>query len=125
MVYWFDGEDRIVKADADWQRGADANDAPDLTVAAVKQQHLSDFISDPTSIHLWEILLRRTRDEGRLSVSIRCDAPDARRVLRLALARDGGLVRVTAHVVAESVQLLDPRDPFCWGIGAAPEAPRS
>ena len=21
MVYWFDGEDRIVKADADWQRG--------------------------------------------------------------------------------------------------------
>jgi len=25
----------------------------------------------------------------------------------------------TAFVTAEAVQLLDPRDPFCWGIGAA------
>ena len=30
----------------------------------------------------------------------------------------------TAYVTAESVQILDPRDPFCWGIGATPEAQR-
>ena len=28
----------------------------------------------------------------------------------------------TAFVNAEGVQLLDPRDPFCWGIGAPPRS---
>jgi hypothetical protein len=104
MDYWLDSEDRIVKTDDRWLPFAVANGAPELTPEAVCGRHLAEFISDPTTVELWEDLLRRVREGRRLSIPIRCDAPHVRRRLELGLEPDGGLLRISSLTLSEELR---------------------
>lgn len=116
MHYWLDERDRIVKVDEGWSAFASANGASALTPESVMGRPLSDFISDPTTLHLWQNILRNARRGAFRPVRIRCDAPDRRRVLTITLALEGGLVRVTSTVETETPR---PSFPACTTDSAA------
>lgn len=102
MRYWIDSRDRIADVDETWLPFAIANGAPDLTPKNVCGRPLEDFISDPTTAHLWTQILARAREGVPLQIRIRCDAPDRRRLFRLDLARDG-----LEHIRVQSETLLE------------------
>jgi hypothetical protein len=98
LDYWIDRFDRIVDVSSDWWEFARANGADHLTPEAVRGRPLWDFIGDPTTRHIWEILLHKARRGVTRPVTLRCDAPDARRLVKVVLSAERDLVRVTSTV---------------------------
>lgn len=97
--YWIDAADRVAKVGDGWLDFARENGAPALTPDSVEGRPLGSFISDLTTTHLWELLLRRAWTGVPVRVPLRCDAPALRRVLTLDLSRDGDLIRLRSTEV--------------------------
>ena len=102
MRYWLDSADRIVRVDDAWLPFAAANGAPELTPDFVRGRPLWGFISDPTTVQLWELILARVRGGAAVAVQIHCDAPDRRRLVRLTPTLDeSGLICIASESLAE------------------------
>lgn len=101
MDYWFDAQERIAKVDDSWLEFATANGSAGLTPESVLGLHLSSFICDPPTRHLWAKFLRKAREGNTPRVTLRCDAPDRRRLLELTVTQEGELTRVTSTLLSE------------------------
>lgn len=101
MEYWFDSSDRIASVDENWSVFACENGAASLTPDAVCGLHLNNFISDPTTRQIWELILRSARKGNPVGVSIRCDSPDRRRRISLRASFEGDLTRVNSTLISE------------------------
>lgn len=107
FVYRLDAGDRIAYVNDAWGAFAAENGRPDLRERALGSS-LWDHVSGSEVRQLWRLLLARARTSLRpAEVSFRCDAPEVRRTLVMALlpAADGG-VELRARVVR-----AEPRAP--------------
>lgn len=119
MRYWLDEHDRITNADETWDEFAIANGAPSLLRADVVGHEVWDYIADPATRQLWELLFARAREKGRVHVQIRCDGPTVRRHLLVAVYSDSSRsLEISSEILGlesrPSQELLDsaaPRSP--------------
>jgi hypothetical protein len=117
IAYRLDGDDRISDVSADWGAFARENGAPELAGRTILGRSIWDFVAGDEARVLWSRLFARcraTRENRRLPY--RCDGPDVRRFLVMALeAPKGSDILCVSHVVREesraSVSLLDPAVP--------------
>lgn len=117
MVYRVDHLDRITYVDEQWGSFAAANGAGELAVGAITGTRLWDHLSDPTTCHLYQLILGRIREQGRgMRIPFRCDAPASRRFMELSLnplpGQDVELVSKTLREeTRDRVALLDSSVP--------------
>jgi hypothetical protein len=117
IAYRLDGDDRIADVSAEWGAFARENGAPELAGRTVLGRPIWDFVAGVEARLLWSRLFARcraTRESRRLPY--RCDGPDVRRYLVMALEAPGGSdILCVSHVMREepraSVPLLDPAVP--------------
>lgn len=113
ISYVLSPDDTIESVSGPWDAFATENGAPALTVASVVGRPLAEFITDPTTSHIYERLVRRVRQEDRMvPLALRCDGPSCRRWLRLTVHPiGGGRVRFESRIVRQeardAVPLLD------------------
>ena len=112
--YQLDSDDRIRQVGGDWNDFARRNGAPELNADAVVGRPLWEFIAGPETRHLYQVLLRMTREQQRaVNVPFRCDSPTCRRDMELSIApAEDGAIELSATLTAERdrpyVALLDP-----------------
>ena len=117
IAYRLDGDDKISDVSADWGEFARENGAPELAGRPVLGRSLWDVVVGAEARLLGSRLFARcraTRESRRLPY--RCDGPDVRRYLVMALeAPTGSDILCVSHVMREepraSVLLLDPGVP--------------
>jgi hypothetical protein len=92
VIYRIDSNDRLVYADGDFQRFAEASGEPELTARWLGQP-LWHCIRDEDLRAVFVALVGRARAGHSLSVNTRCDSPGAPRavVMRIAPVGDGGV----------------------------------
>ena len=84
ITYHIDHADRICRVGDGWQAFASENDAPELTRAAVENEVIWNFISDPDTRVIYRLIFDAVRTRMRpLTVSYRCDSPTTRRFMEL------------------------------------------
>jgi hypothetical protein len=114
-TYRVDAGDRITSLGGDWLAFAAANDAPELTPEAVVGRLLWAFVAGEGTQQLYRHLMKRVRASGApIVVPFRCDSPNLRRDMRLALSHlSGGTIEFRTRLVRASprttLALLDRR----------------
>ena len=114
-VYRIDASDTITYVNPEWTRFAQANDAPDLTAAAVMRKSLWAFVSGVDTQSLYRELFRNLRAHpSELVIPFRCDSPTIIRHMSLTLRslKAAGIEcegRVLQQEVREPVALLSKR----------------
>ncbi len=94
VAYTVDADNRFTWMCEHWWPFARDNEAPELHPDRVMGTDLLSYISDPTSRHLYELLLARSRrDPTPMSLDIRCDSPTKRRFIVITMrgAADGSV----------------------------------
>lgn len=96
-----------------WLQFALENGADGLGADAVIGMSLFDYIADPTTRHLYDLLHRRVlRSERTVTVPYRCDSPTLRRFMEMELCASAGLLVYRNRVVRleerAAVELWDP-----------------
>lgn len=92
LTYRIDSAGHIVSIEGPWDAFAEENDAPALAARVVLGRPLFDFIAGVDVRHIYDLLIRRVRSGRTIEVPFRCDAPAARRWLRLSMAPAGDLI---------------------------------
>lgn len=123
--YRLDRDDRIAWMDDAWVAFAERNRAPELANPMIRGQPLWDFVAGIETRHLYELLFASVRRSGRVvELPFRCDSPDLRRFMKLAVeALPGGELELRATLLREEQRspafLLDvdqPRGPETLSI---------
>lgn len=112
--YVLDGSDRLVSANAHWFDFAKENGVHDLTAERCSGRLLWEFISDATTRHLYQLLLKPVRERGEIrTVPYRCDSPDRRRYMEMTIssASEGGVL-FRSRIIRE-----EPRDVVMLLVG--------
>ena len=117
FMYQVDADDRITRVSDAWIRFATENGAASLGRSDVVGRPLWEFITDLETGHLYRLIFERVR-ESRTSrtVPFRCDSPELRRFMELAIepAADGHL-DLTGRLLREEarppVAVLAPHPP--------------
>jgi hypothetical protein len=136
ITYTIDRDDRIRDTGGAWSAFAEANHGPEAD--AVIGKPLWTFISGATVTDLWRLLVARARAGRPVAVTIRCDAPELRRLVAMTvhLGEANGVVFNT-EVIEEHergpVRLFDPDAErsgehllmcaWCHAIRARPDEP--
>ena len=95
----------ITSVGAGWDEFAIDNNAPELVSPAPVGRPLMSYVTDVTTVHLYEqIFQRAARAKRAITFPIRCDAPNLRRFLDVTITPDsaGGFLVSTALVRAEA-----------------------
>lgn len=114
--YRIDRHDRLVETNAGWADFSATNGGPGSQSALIGRP-IWDFISDATTIHIYQTLVRRARQRDiPARLRFRCDAPDRRRLLTMAIspAADGDVLFAIDSLREQSrpaVRLLDVAQP--------------
>jgi len=117
IVYHLNAQDEILSVNEEWLLFAGANEGELLFPPEVVGRRLWDFIDDLETRHIYQLLHERVRTRGEpVRLSLRCDAPERRRLLELSIspASDQGLTYCVTPVSQEDrdpVALLDPHRP--------------
>src|SRR5882672_7289955 len=109
-----DGSDAIASVSEGWLESARASGSPDLTEAAVIGRPFSDFVADPVSIQLYQLVFRRVRRTGQtIRVPFRCETQNERWHMEMEVRplEDGGLECRNQTVLVENRGPADPREP--------------
>src|SRR5260370_24213913 len=78
-VVRLDASDAIAFVSEGWLESARATGSPDLTETAVLGRPFSDFVADPVSVQLYQLVFRRVRRTGHpIRVPFRCETPNER-----------------------------------------------
>lgn len=85
IVYRIDGHDRIVSVGGLWDAFARDNDGDAVVSRRVIGRNLFDFITDRTTQQLYRQMLTQARAGRDLQFSYRCDSPDTRRLMEMAM----------------------------------------
>lgn len=115
--YRIDGTDHVVSVDDAWLAFAAENDAPELTREHVVGRPLWDFVQGSEVRRLLRLVLSRVRrNDVPLLLPFRCDSPDRRRFMRMALTPlPGDELRVDSILERQDrqppIRLLDRRAP--------------
>lgn len=105
MRYWIDQGDCLAQVDGAWDAFALENGAPELTCGRALGRPMGSFCGDLGTLGVWAALLARARQGTILSVRIRCDAPDRRRLLDLRVSvEQEGMVVVESRVMSEEAR---------------------
>jgi hypothetical protein len=97
-----------------WDETAIENGAPELVSPHLVGRPLLMFLSDATTVHLYELLFKRVADMRRpITVPMRCDGAARRRFLQLTIAplAAGGFTVTTLLVRSEArlpILLFEP-----------------
>lgn len=90
LVYRIDVADRLVSVGPGFDEFAAANEAPGLSAARVLGRRLWSFVSDAETVLLYEALVASVRRTGLPArVSFRCDSPQRRRFMEMAIVPVG------------------------------------
>lgn len=114
--YRIDRRDRLVEVNDGWAVFSTANGGPGSWSAQMGRP-IWDFISGATTLQIYQTLVGRTRQRDiPVRLQFRCDAPDRRRLLSMAIvpAADGDVQFVIDRVREQSrpaVLLLDVNQP--------------
>jgi len=118
ISYRIDAQDHIVFVNDEWSNFALANNGAHLVKESVLHTSLWRFITDLTTEYLYRQILRRVRTGIEMRFTLRCDAPETKRLLEMLITpMAGGEVRFTTVPVwvegrisqfARSLQVLCP-----------------
>lgn len=109
--YRTDPDGRLVFVDDGWCVFARENDAADYAVPeALYGRDLLSFISEPTTRHVYAVLMQRVTNHHQLIVlPFRCDSPATRRWLELQMRPlDGGVEFRTREIRIEARRVPFP-----------------
>ncbi|MDW3212601.1 MAG: hypothetical protein R8G01_01275 [Ilumatobacteraceae bacterium] len=112
VEYSIDADDIVIAVGRNWADFARDNDAPELA-APPSNRTLWSYIENDEVRELWRLLVARVRaSQQQTEVPLRCDAPHARRWLRMSIAPEpDGRVQFRCALVFEEarppVSLLD------------------
>lgn len=102
LTYVLDQAACIRAIDGPWDEFAEANGAPDLTVANVLGRPIVAFVTGLEMRTLTALLFERARKAPVRALPFRCDSPDARRYLTLTVTAEGPDLLVCSTVVART-----------------------
>lgn len=123
LRYRIGPDDRIVAVDPQFEVFARANGAPGL-VHSVIGTLLWEHLSGAGVVAIHRQFLERVRDDARtIRMPFRCDAPDRRRFMSLAIGpgEDSGTVQFEARLLRSK-----PRDRVTlWDVGASRDEERA
>lgn len=122
IVYRVDGLDRVVSVGGPWDAFARENDGDAVVARHIIGRHLFDFVTDPTTQHLYRKMLARARAGRDLNFTYRCDSPGVRRLMemQMRLVNDDGSVEFSSTPLHEQPRV--PVDlPQADGAADAPE----
>lgn len=114
VSYTVNADDELVSVNEAWGDFASSNDGAGAAAAAVLGRKLWDFIAGAETQLLYRDILHRVRRGNTVRFSIRCDAPDRRRLIEVVAAPGAGAAvefhtRVLWEEARERQPLLDPR----------------
>jgi len=96
ISYRIDAQDHIVFVNDEWSNFALANNGAHLVKESVLHTSLWRFITDLTTEYLYRQILRRVRTGIEMRFTLRCDAPETKRLLEMLITpMAGGEVRFT------------------------------
>jgi hypothetical protein len=113
VKYRIDSEDRLAEVNDAWTAFAESNAGEGVLPPSVLGRSLWSFIHDPTTSHLYQVMVKRLRAGGSpMRFRFRCDAPAYRRMLAMEMTcEDKESVWFAASLVEEqsrsAVRLLD------------------
>jgi hypothetical protein len=113
ITYHVDTADRIVFVSDTWEAFAEANGTDYLTTDYILNKTLFSFIADMETRHIYEMLIKRCRDENeQVNFTFRCDGPDVRRYMSMEISPlDDGNIKFHSCIHEEEyrppVELLD------------------
>jgi len=85
ITYRIDHRDRITAVGENWDRFALANAGTAVTSAHILHKPLWNFIADPTTIELYQTILKQVRLGRPFRFTLRCDSPACRRLLEMRI----------------------------------------
>lgn len=98
--YAINADDNICSFDEGWVQFASANDGPELAQPAIIGKSLWKYISDETTLKLYQQIVSRVREGRSARFSLRCDGPDCRRLLEMTVrAGEGNTVEFETRIV--------------------------
>src|SRR6476661_830331 len=107
ISYSIDSQDRLTSISRSWTPFALENDAPELVAENVYGRSLWEFITDPTTEHLYRQIVANVRAGRPASFGLRCDSPGWRRSLEMTVTPGhAGAVNFDALVLK-----VEPREP--------------
>ncbi len=83
IVYVVDADNRIVSVNEAWDDFAAENNGISVLAERVIGRNLFEFITDPSTQHIYRQMLARIRGGIDLRFSYRCDSPDCRRLMEM------------------------------------------
>jgi hypothetical protein len=110
VAYRIDVDDRIVEVNDAWVAFAGANDGDALRPDRVTGRVLWEFLTDATTIHLYQVMCAQLREGGApIRFRFRCDAPDVRRLLGMEMTcTDGSCIEFRVTPVADQTRVSAP-----------------
>lgn len=107
--YLIKPDQTVVEIHGDWDSFALANQAPELLAHAVLGRKLSEFVKDAETRLIYAALVKRVLETGEpIRFRYRCDSPDRRRHMTMAMDLVGAdILRFRSKVLRE-----EPRDPL-------------
>ena len=111
FTYRIDADNVICFVNPEWLEFALENEAPHLVTPGVLGRRLSEFITGMETRYLYDMLLGKVRSSCRETcLSYRCDAPQKRRYMELAIRPwTANGVEFCSHIVRE-----EEREPVGW-----------
>jgi hypothetical protein len=111
VSYRSDRNGRLEWVNEGWLLFAAANGGRALEPARVRGRVLWEFVSDPTIVHLYRMIVQRLRAGGPpVRFHFRCDAPTLRRLSAMEISGDReGAVHFDVTPVLEQPQIAAPR----------------
>ncbi len=91
ISYRINSRDEIIFLNDEWFQFASENDAPNLVPENILCRNLWNFISDDKVKYLYQEILRRVNAGHSFKFNLRCDSPEARRILEMNITpqKDG------------------------------------
>ncbi len=87
LLYKLNARDEISSVNEEWLSFARANGGEPVLPPVILGRSIWDFIADLETRHIYRILHRRVRAHGvPIGLSLRCDAPERRRLLELTIS---------------------------------------
>lgn len=118
VVYKIDKDDIICEVNELWDTFAIENDGlPENSSKNVLGKKLWDFIKDPETKHIYQILIENVRKALiPITIPIMCDAPDTKRYIDIdIIPHDEGKIEFRSKIVKEvkrqRIDLLDKKIP--------------
>ena len=115
FVYRINASDRLIFVNEDWLEFARENQAEGLTRENVLNRSLWDFVTDPETQHIYELVFERVRSGGfGVTLPYRCDSPDRRRFMELEVTPlPAGSLQIVSRLLREemreTIRLLEPK----------------